>query len=109
MLDKLVPNVILVFTTLAIMNSIGIVSSQDELRHGIATDCRFKCIKTCIVIIWNVFQMLDKACCFLGYICGDKCMKSIFSKCECGDTTFNGNGDEYCCIQRNETCKIHGM
>ena len=37
--NKLVPNVILVFKTLAILNSIGIVSSQDELEHGLATDC----------------------------------------------------------------------
>ena len=39
-LDKMVPNVVLVFTTLAILNYIGIVSSHDE--HGLATDCRYK-------------------------------------------------------------------
>ena len=45
-LEKMVPNVVLVFTTLAILNSIGIVSSQDELEHGLATDCIFKGMKT---------------------------------------------------------------
>ena len=45
-LDKMVPNVVLVFTTLAILNSIGIVSSQVELEHGLATDCQFKSMKT---------------------------------------------------------------
>ena len=44
-LDKMVPNVVLVFTILAILNSIGIVSSQDELEHGLATDCEYKCMK----------------------------------------------------------------
>ena len=43
---KLVLNVTLVFTTLAILNSIGIVSSQDELEHGLATDCKYKGLKT---------------------------------------------------------------
>ena len=45
MLDKMVPNVVFVFTTLAILNSIGIVSSQAELEHGLATDCGFKSMK----------------------------------------------------------------
>ena len=40
------PNVKLVFTTLAILNSLGIVSSQDELEHGLATDCAYKSMKT---------------------------------------------------------------
>ena len=44
-LDKMVPNVVLVFTILAILNSIGIVSSQDELEHGLATDCEMKGMK----------------------------------------------------------------
>ena len=44
-LDKMVLNVVLVFTTLALLNSIGIVSSQDELEHGLATDCKHKGIK----------------------------------------------------------------
>ena len=44
-LDKMVPNVVLVFTILAILNSIGIVSSQDELGHGLATDCDRKGMK----------------------------------------------------------------
>ena len=42
MLDKMVPNVVLVFITLVILNSIGVVSSQDELEHGLATDCKHK-------------------------------------------------------------------
>ena len=42
----MVPNVVLVFTTLAILNSIGIVLSQDELEHGLATNCKEKCMKT---------------------------------------------------------------
>ena len=45
-LDKMVPNVALVFTTLAILNYIGIVSSQDELEHGLATNCTSKSMKT---------------------------------------------------------------
>ena len=45
-LDKMVPNVVLVFTTLAILNSIGIVSSQDELEHGLASDCYYKGMTT---------------------------------------------------------------
>ena len=45
-LDKMVPNVLLVFPTLAILNSIGSVSSQDELEHGIATDCSNRGMKT---------------------------------------------------------------
>ena len=39
-------HVLLVFTTLAILNSIGIVSSQNELEHGLATDCDNKSMKT---------------------------------------------------------------
>ena len=46
MLDKMVPYVNLVFTTLAILNFIGIVSTQYELEHGLATDCTYKCMKT---------------------------------------------------------------
>ena len=42
MLDKMVPNMLSAFTTLAVFNSIGIVSSQDELEHGLATDCHYK-------------------------------------------------------------------
>ena len=45
MLDNMVPYVKLVFTTLAILNSIGIVSSQNELEHGLATDCYGKGMK----------------------------------------------------------------
>ena len=39
------PNVVLVFTTIAILNFNGIVSSLDELEHGIATDCQYKGMK----------------------------------------------------------------
>ena len=61
-----------------------------------------------IVTVSNAFQFADKVCCFLVNICGDKCI-DYGSKCECGDTTFEFNDDKYCCIQRNETCKIHGL
>ena len=30
-------------------------------------------------------------------------------KCECGDTTFDFEGEKYCCIKMNETCKLQGM
>ena len=46
MLDKMVPNVVLIFTNLATLNSIGIVSTQDELEYGLATDCYYKSLKT---------------------------------------------------------------
>ena len=45
-LDKMVPYVRLVFTTLAILDCITIVSPQDELEHGLATDCFYKGMKT---------------------------------------------------------------
>ena len=45
-LDKMVPYVRLVFTTLAILNSFSIVSPKDELEHSLATDCFYKGMKT---------------------------------------------------------------
>ena len=42
MIDTKVQNVKLVFTILAILISIGFVLSQDELKHGLATDCLWK-------------------------------------------------------------------
>ena len=45
MLLNIVPNVVLIFTTLTILNFIGIVPSQDELEHGLATDCGDKSMK----------------------------------------------------------------
>ena len=107
MLDKIVQHVSFVFTTLAILNFIGIVSSQDELEHGLATDCEYKGMKA-----YSFFQkfskFVDKVCCFLDAICGDKCISGI-SKCVCGGTTFKHYDFKYCCIQMKETCKIHGM
>ena len=44
----------------------------------------------------------------LDFICGDKCIIS-YSKCECGDTIFDYKDYLYCCIPKNETCKIHSM
>ena len=44
-LDKMVPNVVLVFTTLTILKYICTVSSQHELEHGLATDCGDKSMK----------------------------------------------------------------
>ena len=38
----MVPFVKIVFTTLAILNYIGIVSPKDELEHGLATGCGSK-------------------------------------------------------------------
>ena len=56
--DCLVPCVKLVFTSLLILNFIGIVSSQDELEHGLATDCKYKRMNTYyIVTISKVFQI----------------------------------------------------
>ena len=46
MLDTMVVYLNFVFTILAILNSIGIVSSQNELEHGLATDCDNKGMKT---------------------------------------------------------------
>ena len=45
-LDCLVPCVKLVFTGLFILNFVNIVSSQDELEHGLAKDCKWKSMKT---------------------------------------------------------------
>ena len=45
MLDKMVPNVLLLFTTLAILNSIGIVTCRDDREHGLATNCTGKSMK----------------------------------------------------------------
>ena len=65
MLNKLVPNVILVFTTVMIY-SIGIISSQDELEHGLATNCSGKSMKT-----KSQFQMFskfdDRVLCFFRF------------------------------------------
>ena len=46
MLDKMFSCLKLVFTTLAILNFIGIVSSLNELEHGLASDCEQKGMKT---------------------------------------------------------------
>ena len=105
MLDKMVPCLKLVFTTLAILNFIGIGSSQDELEHGLATECDTKGMKA-QSLFQKFSKFVDKVCCFLGSICGDKCFEYP-QKCECGDTTFEYS--KYCCIPRNETCKIQGM
>ena len=53
----MVPNVVLSFTTLAILNSIGIVSCQDEIEHGLATDCKDKSMKT-----FSLFSKVFKIC-----------------------------------------------
>ena len=53
----MVPNVVLVLTTLAVLNSIGIVSSKDELEHGLATDCYGKSTYENIVKLSKVFQI----------------------------------------------------
>ena len=45
----MVPCVRLIFTTLAIFNYLGIVSSQDEIEHGLAIDCDYKGVKPKII------------------------------------------------------------
>ena len=45
MLENMVPYVNLVLTTLAIMNTISIGSSQNELEHGLIKDCDEKSMK----------------------------------------------------------------
>ena len=61
------------------------------------------------VTLSKVFQFVDKVFCFLDWICGDKCLYDIDSKCECGDTTFGNDDKKYCCIQMNETCEAQVM
>ena len=105
----MVPNVVLVFTTLAIFSSVGIVSSQDELEHGLATDCNLKSVNR-QSLFQKFSKFIDKVCCFLDDICGDGCVIQYSGKkCECGDTTFGDLDYKYCCIQMNETCKVQGM
>ena len=100
--------VLLVFTTLAILTSIGIVSSQNELEHGLSTDCRGKSMKT--QSLFQKVSFVDKVYCFLAKICGDKCIPTNSDwTCECGDTTFDSDDWLYCCIPINETCKAQGM
>ena len=41
-LENMVPYVKLVSKTLAILVYIGVVSSQDELEHGLSTNCASK-------------------------------------------------------------------
>ena len=54
-LGTMVPYLRFVFTTLAILNSIGIVTSHDELEHGLAIDCDRKGKET--VTFSKVFQL----------------------------------------------------
>ena len=54
-LDILVSYGMFIFTTVVVLNSIGIVSSQDELEHGLATNCQSKGMKT--VTFSKVFQV----------------------------------------------------
>ena len=102
----MVPYVRLVFTTLAILDSISIVSPQDELEHGLATDCLFKGMKTnhSVKRFHIYFNNLYH---FLGAICGDKCLDEKRPICVCGDRTFSILDHLYCCIPRNETCVLY--
>ena len=107
MLDNLVVCIKLVITTLAILNSIGIVSLQNDLEYGLATDCDYRSMKK-LSLIQKISKFFDKVCCFLDLICGDKCIDR-HSKCECGDITIHYGDYKYCCIQMNETCEAKGM
>ena len=102
---NLVVEMKLVIASLVVLNSLGIVSPQNELEHSLATECYNKGM-TKNSNIENIINLIDKAHCFLGYICGDKCLRHYDSICECGGTTFDSNNDYalYCCIGKNETC-----
>ena len=65
---------------------------------------------TCLSIFFQKFsKFVDKVCCFLDSICGDKCLSyQDGEKCECGNYTFGAFSNKYCCIQINETCKTQG-
>ena len=107
-LDKMVLNVLLSFTTLAILNFIGIGSSQHKLEQGLVIDCNRKSMKTQSPL-QKFSKFDDKLCCFLDQICGDKCLSKIDWTCNCGDATFKFPDYKYCCIPINETCKTQGM
>ena len=46
----------LAIITQIILNSIGIVSLQDELEHGLATDCNEKGMKAYLILIYQKFS-----------------------------------------------------
>ena len=58
--------------------------------------------------IQKLSGFVDKVCCFLGVICGDKCRSAVGS-CECGDSTITNDDNEFCCTPMNETCMVQGM
>ena len=105
-LDKMVPYVRLVFTTLAILDSISIVSPQGDLEHSLATDCFYKGMKINHSV--KRFHIHQQLYCFLGAICGDKCIDEKYPICVCGNTTIQGTDRLYCCNPRNETCVLKG-
>ena len=51
MFDNLVVCIELVITSLVILNCTLIVSSQDQLKHGLATECSLKGTKTKLVFV----------------------------------------------------------
>ena len=96
----------LIVAILAILNFLVTVSSQKELEHHLATNCLYKSMNT-KSRFQNFSRFVDKVCCFLGYICGDKCF-DFDSVCDCGGATLDYLDDLYCCIPRNETCMVQG-
>ena len=101
----------LVITTIVILNSIGVISPQYELEQGLATDCGYYGMNKDIVIFSKKknSKFVDKVCCYLDVLCGDKCLIYPKKKCECGNNTFEYGDQLYCCIPNNENCKIEGM
>ena len=96
----------LVVASLAIFNFLVNVSPQEKLEHPLPTNCLYKSMDT-KSSFQNFSNFVDKVCCFLGYICGDKCF-DFDSVCDCGGATFDVYDDLYCCILRNETCMVQG-
>lgn len=107
MFDDLVVHLRLVIATLAILNCMCMVSSQDELGQGLAKDCQYKSNQSQIHFS-NFLEFVHNVCCFLDYICGGNCINGD-STCECGGTLFGESDNLYCCIPMNETCKSKGI
>ena len=66
---------------------------------------------SCSLTVSKHLEFVDKFCCIVDDICGDKCLDFYYGHkyCECGDTRFNSMNNLYCCIPKNEECIIKGM